>query len=121
MKFEGIHIYTLPFANFRRGAAVTIPWIGIFVGKGFENDKDLLRHEFGHILQFRQWGFWTFWFRVTPTSLVSAKNSRKHAANHMHTWTEWSANNLSYNYFLCPKDWNFNLFPITPIKSSKRS
>lgn len=115
MKFEGIYIFTVPFGDFKKGAAVTIPCIGIFVGKGFENDRDLLRHEFGHILQFRKWGFWMFWRRIASASLISARHSRKYAVNHMHTWTEWSANRLSYEYFKQPKDWNFKLFPITPL------
>ena len=61
MKFQGINIYRLNVGNFRHGAAVTIPGIGIFVGRGMEDDLDLLRHEFGHILQFRKWGFLFFW------------------------------------------------------------
>ena len=121
MKFEGIHIFSLPFKNFKRGAAVTIPWVGIFVGKGYENDTDLLRHEFGHILQFRKWGFWMFWTKVASASLMSAKHSKKYATNHMNTWTEWSANRLSYEYFKQPKDWNSRSFPITPLAENRLS
>lgn len=121
MKFEGVHIFSLPFKNFKRGAAVTIPWIGIFIGKGYENDQDLLRHEFGHILQFRKWGFWIFWRHIAAASLISAKHSRKYAVNHMHTWTEWSANKLSYDYFQRPIDWNYTLFPIAPVAENRLS
>lgn len=121
MKFEGIYIFTLPLKNFKRGAAVTIPWIGIFVGKGFKNDIDLLRHEYGHILQYKKWGFCKFWTQVAVTSLKSAKYSRKYAVNHMHTWTEWSANRLSYEYFNRPKDWNFISFPTIPMAENRLS
>ena len=121
MKFEGVHIFSLPFKNFKRGAAVTITWIGIFIGKGYENDQDLLRHEFGHILQFRKWGFWIFWRHIAAASLISAKHSRKYAVNHMHTWTEWSANKLSYDYFQRPIDWNYTLFPIAPVAENRLS
>ncbi len=121
MKFEGVNIFALSFKNFKRGAAVTIPWLGIFVGKGFENDQDLLRHEFGHVLQFRKWGFWMFWRHIASASLISANHSRKYATNHMNTWTEWSANRLSYEYFNCPKDWNFTFFPISPITENRLS
>ena len=114
MKFEGVRIFKLNFGNFRKGAAVTIPGFGIFVGKGMEYDLNLLRHEFGHILQFRKWGFWFFWRYIANTSLDSAHASRKEHRLHQHTWTEWSANWLSYHYFNCPDDWNFRRFPIHP-------
>ncbi|VBB46691.1 conserved hypothetical protein [uncultured Paludibacter sp.] len=121
MKFEGIPIFKLNFGYFKHGAAVTIPWLGIFVGKGYENDIDLLRHEFGHILQFRKWGFWLFWKNIAVDSLKSAKNSRKHLVNHQNTWTEWSANRLAYNYFGKPANWNFMAFPISPIAENHLS
>ncbi len=114
MRFHNVRIYRVNFGNFKKGAALTIPRIGIFVGKGMENDLNLLRHEFGHILQFRKWGFWFFWRHIAKTSLDSAHASRKSHRKHQHTWTEWSANRLSYNYFNCPDDWNFRRFPIHP-------
>ena len=30
----------------------------------------------------------------------------------MHTWTEWSANLLSYDYFGQPEDWDEIRFPL---------
>ncbi len=113
MKFEGVRVFSLPFKRFREGSAVTIPGIGVFVGKGWENDMDLLRHEFGHILQYRKWGFWLFWKHIALDSLQSA---RKNASNHHHmlTWTEWSANRLAYEYFGKPDNWNTRHFPIQP-------
>lgn len=119
MKFEGIHIFSLPFETFKQGAAVTIPGIGIFIGKGQEENIDLLRHELGHILQYRKWGFWNFWTRIAPTSLKSARNKHKDIESHMDTWTEWSANQLSYDYFHNPENWNFHQFPLHPAKTNR--
>lgn len=114
MKFEEVRIFQLSFGSFKHGAAVTIPLAGIFIGKGMENDLNLLRHEFGHILQFRKWGFWFFWLYIAKASLDSAHASRKEHRWHQHTWTEWSANRLSYDYFNKPTDWNFKRFPTFP-------
>jgi hypothetical protein len=113
MRFEGIRVVSLPFRRFREGAALTIPGVGLFVGKGWEKNTDLLRHEFGHILQYRKWGIWMFWKHIALDSLQSARKniSNKH---HMSTWTEWSANRLAYDYFKQPADWNLKCFPIQP-------
>ena len=112
-KFEGIRIITLNNKRFNLGAAITIPKIGIFVGKLQANNSDLLRHEFGHILQSQQKGFFYFWFRIAPVSLLSAfQASRNTNKKHMNTWTEWTANKLSYEYFNHPADWNFFRYPI---------
>lgn len=121
MKFQGINIYRLNVGNFKRGAAVTIPGIGIFVGRGMEDDLDLLRHEFGHILQFRKWGFLFFWRSIAAASLKSARNQRRKFVPHMSTWTEWSANWLSYKYLDMPDDWNHRRFPVAPMNESRVS
>lgn len=121
MKFQGINIYRLNVGNFRHGAAVTIPGIGIFVGRGMEDDLDLLRHEFGHILQFRKWGFLFFWRSVASASLKSARNQRRKFIPHMDTWTEWSANWLSYKHFGMPDDWDHRRFPVAPGNESRVS
>jgi len=111
--FEGIRVFTLNTHRFNRGSAITIPGIGIFLGLNQINNKDLLRHEFGHILQKNEKGFLFFWFRIAPVSLMSALRttiSKKHI--HMFTWTEWSANRLSYDYFEQPSDWDFQTYPV---------
>lgn len=59
-KFEGVTVFIINIKSFNRGAAVTIPGVGIFVGKKHSQNIDLLRHEFGHMLQFRQNGFFIF-------------------------------------------------------------
>lgn len=118
MRFEDVRIFKLPFKRFKQGAAMTIPGIGIFVGEGWERDLNLLRHEFGHVLQYRKWGFLHFWKHIAPDSLKSARRAEKRLFNHMETWTEWSANRLSYEYFSQPHNWNFNRFPIKPPAES---
>jgi len=114
--FEGIRIFTLNTNRFNRGSAITIPGIGIFLGVKQINNTGLLRHEFGHILQYRQKGVLFFWFRIAPASLLSAfKTSINKKHIHMHIWTEWSANRLSYNYFGQPEDWDTIRFPLQSL------
>ncbi|NLI72647.1 MAG: hypothetical protein GX361_07975 [Bacteroidales bacterium] len=115
MKFEGVRVFVLPFKRFKEGAAFALPGIGIFIGKGYETDYELLRHEFGHLLQYRKWGFWLFWKHIALDSFKSARKARKHAHNHMHTWTEWSANRLAYEYFNKPADWDQKRYPIMSV------
>jgi len=99
-QFEGVRVYSVNFGFFRRGAAVTIPGIGIITSYKFAHDEDLLKHEFGHILQYRKWGFLFYWFRIAPVSLLSALKSRINPKfNHMNIWTERSANYLAGRYF----------------------
>jgi len=114
-QFEDIRIFGLKNHRFQRGAAITIPGIGIIIGEKHAGNINLLRHEFGHILQRRQKKFIFYWFRIAPTSLKSAlQSSRNKNKVHMHTWTEWTANKLSFDYFNQPDDWNFADYPITP-------
>jgi hypothetical protein len=111
--FEGIRVFTWNIHKFNQGAACTIPGIGIFVGTSQAGNTDLLRHEFGHILQQRQKGVLYFWIRIVPVSVWSAFRASytgKHV--HMHTRTEWTANLLSYNYFKQPVEWDFDKYPI---------
>ena len=68
-KFEGINLIRLNAGNFRRGAAVTLPGIGIISGNDGLKQPDLLRHEFGHMLQYRKWGFFFYWTRIAPKVL----------------------------------------------------
>lgn len=112
-KYEGVNVYALNGKNFKHGAAVTIPGIGIFIGINQQNNTGLLRHEFGHVLQRKDKGFIFFWFYVAPLSLWSAAKSRKNKNHvHMRSRSEWTANLLSYNYFQQPLDWDFDKYPI---------
>ena len=111
--FEGVRVFTLDNLKFNEGAAITIPGIGIFIGIKQIYNMDLLMHEFGHILQRRQKGFLFYWFKIAPVSLWSAFETWKDNNHiHMSTWTEWSANRLSYDHFKHFADWNFNDYPI---------
>ena len=113
--FEGVRVYTLNFGHFKDGAAMTVPGVGIFVGPGGAKDIDLLRHEFGHILQYNKWGAKIFWGEIVPASLKSANKANSNwSFDHMNTWTEWSANYLSYNYLNQPSDWNTRDYRIYP-------
>ena len=115
--FENIRVYAIDIGQFKHGAAMAIPGIGIFVGKKHINNIDLLRHEFGHILQYRKWGWLKFWTNIVPKSIRSASIANKDSTHkHMHLWTEWTANQLSYHYFNKPTDWNHRSYPISENK-----
>lgn len=105
----------MDFGPFRNGAAVTLPKIGIIVGSKDIRNIDLLRHEFGHILQERNWGLSNFIFRVAPRSLYSTINPNiKTMSQYMSVWPEWSANKLSFEYFNKPKNWD-NTYLLQPV------
>lgn len=108
--FEGVRVLARSYMV--DGTAMALPeeiYVDpeiLFDSKG-NPDIDLLRHEFGHILQYRRYG-WTLFLVVAPVSSVSTFI----APSHQHTWTEKEANTLSYLYFNMPEDWNFNRYPI---------
>ena len=105
--FEKIAVYELPLWE-KKSWAVALPGFGIIIGKGkFSTTKHTLRHEFGHILQAKKWGFLFFYIFVATLSVKSALNKKHY---HQDTWTEWSANILSYEYLKKPDDWNFIFF-----------
>ncbi len=114
-RFENVRLIPFNVGVFRKGAAVTIPGIGIIAGDAGIRNQDLLQHEFGHILQYRKWGFLFYWTRIAPSSLMSAsKAGRDKSWHHMKCWTEWSANRLSYLFFNSPVDWDLNSYPLNP-------
>jgi hypothetical protein len=114
--FEGVSVYENSLMGF--GAAFTIPGIGITVSEGIYKYKDfkgsygrqVLMHEFGHILQNKYYGNIASVI-ISSRSLYSATFS-KNAIEHQNTWTEIQANTLSYLYFQQPSYWDFNEFPI---------
>lgn len=113
MKIEGVPVFALKFLFLQNGSAFTIPGLGIFISEDRESDIGLLRHEFGHVLQYKEKGFFYFWIKIVPISVCSAFLSainKNH--NHMEVWTEWTANRLSFDYFKQPTDWDFKRFPI---------
>ncbi|MCQ2206810.1 MAG: hypothetical protein MJZ02_01140 [Paludibacteraceae bacterium] len=113
--FEGVRVYAVPVYPFKgRRCALTLPGIGILCSPCLVDNVPLLRHEFGHILQRRYFGWWFFWFRVAPVSLWSAVKAAWNGGKsfyHADTWTEWSANRLSFAYFNRPNDWVDWRFP----------
>jgi hypothetical protein len=118
-RFEGIRLISFNAGNFRRGAAVSIPGLGIISGDAGIKSPDLLRHEFGHVLQYRKWGFLFYWTKIAPESLMSAyRATRDKSWHHMDCWTEWSANRLSYQYFNSPHDWDKINYPLDPPSGS---
>ncbi|MFH1119454.1 MAG: hypothetical protein V1775_06490 [Bacteroidota bacterium] len=115
LKFEGIRLISINAGYFNRGAAVTIPGLGIITGSKSRQCRALISHEFGHILQYRRWGFIFYWTRIAPASLLSARKANKtNTYNHMDCWTEWSANLLSYRYFGKPENWDLQKYPVSP-------
>ncbi len=119
--FEGIKVrscrWLLPSHT-----AITLPGWGIFISGTEVGNVALLRHEFGHILQYRHFGKFFFWSRVAPVSLWSAVWSCCCPAfHHCDTWTEWSANRLSYIYWGKPASWPSASFPLLPSRPRRLS
>lgn len=105
--FEGVRVYASEAGALKNGAAGTLPGVGIFVNPKDLYDIDLLRHEFGHILQAQVWGNKFFYGTIVPASLASANRANNDPSyNHQNSWTEVTANWFSYNYFGRPSDWN---------------
>jgi hypothetical protein len=94
---------------------ITLPGRGIVVGKGVYSknlDPSLMQHEYGHILQAREFGNPMFYSKIGPSSLSSATRSRIDPSYHHRThWTEVMANRMSYNYFNQPSNWDTR-FPL---------
>jgi RHS repeat-associated protein len=106
-KFEGVNVYESDAGFLGSGegsGGLTLPPNRITVGKGAysllgRNNKsinDLFRHEFGHILEYRQpfVGLEGFYKVIAPESLLTSNMS---FANNY--WTETWANHLSNSYF----------------------
>jgi len=115
--FEGVRVYTTEVGAIGRGAAGTLPEVGIFVNPSDKYNEDLLRHEFGHILQARKWGMDFFYRTIVSESIKSANRANEindpSKYNHHDSWTEWTANFFSWHYFGKPSDWNpsYQLYP----------
>lgn len=113
--FGGVSYFTSRLGELKNKAAVALPGIGIFVHPDEVQNISLLRHEYGHILQARKWGKLFFYRHIAWESLTSARKSAHDTKfNHQHTWTEWTANRLSYYFFKRPDDWDMKSYPIHP-------
>jgi RHS repeat-associated protein len=119
-KFEGINVFethqlgTLEDSKDERSGGVTLPGIGIIVGKGVLSknyDRDLLKHEYGHILQFQNFGYRKYYGFIGVNSLLSAARDGVDGWNHNKYWIETYANMLSSLYFSSEK-WNDRRFPV---------
>jgi hypothetical protein len=102
-KFEGVNLYEAPIPE---GSAATLPGRGIILSKGqftlngsSRYTKELLQHEFGHILQARMVGLKAFYNVIAPESFISASLDGVCGWSHNTFWTETWANYLSNNYF----------------------
>ena len=107
-----------------RGAAVALPPF-IFVSEGKVGDHDLLRHEYGHLLQFLlfcilffsfTFGYIFYLVAIGLPSVASAYYASKYPAYiHQSLYTEKFANQLSYWVF-CKigkgKAWNYIQYPV---------
>jgi hypothetical protein len=103
-KFEGTNLYESSMMP--DGAAATLPGRGIVLSKGqytlnsaSRYTRELLQHEFGHILQAKEVGLKAFYTLIAPESLASAAVDGVSGWSHSAFWTETWANYLSNNYF----------------------
>lgn len=112
--------YPIMEGEISKYSGITLPPVGIFVGQGvYLGDLGLMRHEFGHVLQYLKHGVNAYYGIIAPESAASAIfNSIE---QHFHFWTESYANYLSFNYFkpqivkgVIPL-WNFKEYPVKNI------
>lgn len=79
-KFEGVNVFEsrkLGDIRIGRYSAVTIPERGIIAADGvftsqMEKGLAMMQHEFGHVLQYREFGSFAYWQIIAPASLVNA-------------------------------------------------
>jgi hypothetical protein len=114
--FENTRVYEL--RGLKGASAFSLPGIGIFVGLTYSTNYDLLRHEYGHILQGLSKGFLSFYFLTAPLSLFSAFYEKCNK-NYLHknARVEIEANTLAYSYFAEPENWDILNFPLKKVKN----
>ena len=111
----GVSCFVSTLGELKNRAAIALPGIGIFVNPGDVTNVNLLRHEFGHILQAKKWGKLFFYRYIAMESIRSARRSNHDPKFvHQHTWTEWTANRLAYYFFKRPEDWDTKSYPTCP-------
>lgn len=105
-EFEGVNVYeTEDLGYFASGnyAAEAQPKYGILAGLGVYENKvvDMLQHEFGHILQYREYGADAYYKIIAPEAQASYHRALKYnkLSLHYNHWTETHANFLSQRYF----------------------
>ena len=111
-KFEGQSVYeTRLLGNIENHHFVgfTIPNRGICVGSGVFSKQQaeglvMMQHEFGHVLQYRKVGSWSYYKVVAKESTQNCMaDIIHHTSTHDTFWTETWANYLSKSYF--GKEW----------------
>ena len=117
-KFEGVPVFESSKLGNVKGnyMGVTLPPTGIFVGSGvYANDKSMMWHEFGHMLQSFKHGLKAYYRVIAPESLIDALVTNE--SGHLVCWTETYANFLSKNYMLSkyPKMKWSNYYPVKDI------
>jgi hypothetical protein len=94
---------------------VTLPEIGIILGEGvYDNDKQTVYHEFGHVLQYKKVGPLAYYRIIGKESFLSAIMDGQFGWKHKDFWTETWANYLSSNYFT-DFDWDYEAYPAKDI------
>jgi RHS repeat-associated protein len=112
MMFYGVPVYFSTIGDLKYHAAFTLPGIGIFINPADRNNLGTLRHEYGHWLVGKKEGYQIFYRVDIPLSLLSAKFS-KNNMEHQQSWTETRANDMSYQFFGRPADWDFNTYHVS--------
>lgn len=128
-KFEGVKVYeTKQLGNGKFAGGITLPPDRITVGTNvfpnesgifeFSETQDLLRHEFGHILESRESfvGLKGFYKIIALESLAT---SNLPIANNY--WTETWANHLSTNYFGYGGFYDQIKYPALPLSDFNRA
>jgi len=112
--FEGAKIFETKLIH--KGRGITLPNFGIFLSPrtySLQKDLWLVKHEFGHFLQYQEIGFIKFYIKIGISSLFSAvKQNLIKDYDHQTHKVELDANKKSYLYFNQPSDWPLNRFPI---------
>lgn len=112
--FEDARIYESKLlGDVKASGGLTLPELGIIVGKGVYNHRayfpNLFQHEYGHMLQYQElksvWGavkgLQKYYAQIGLPSLTSATlhTMTNCIINHSNYWYETWANYLSSNYF----------------------
>lgn len=118
-KYEGVSIYETPRLGYGyNSGGLALPGFGIIIGDGTYSkakDEDIVKHEFGHILQARMIGYICFYLFVGIPSLLSA-GTGGWKKGHQVYWTEGWANYLSMQRFGA-SCWPHHRFPPRPIST----
>lgn len=118
--FHGAPIYEHKIFN--DGSAITLPPLGIIVGEGVYTNMSessnlmIIRHEFGHWLQYEYFGdaleFYEFY---GIPSVKHAYNFKGSTRDYMLFWTEKDANLKSWSYLHSPTNWDMENYPVCNI------